>query len=185
MSLSDLLSGSLTPDNIAAIASRMGVENDQAKKALWMALPALINGLKKNSDSSDGADALNVALDEHSDDSDDIVETVINGRAKKGDKIVSHILGNSTQDIISAISEKSGLDKNKAASLLEGLGPVVMGTLGRMKKKQKLWVGDLSGLLSGESGAIKKLAGKLFDQDGDGDFDIQDGLKAAMNFLKK
>jgi hypothetical protein len=34
MSLSDLLSGSLTPDNIAAIASRMGVDNAQAKKAL-------------------------------------------------------------------------------------------------------------------------------------------------------
>jgi hypothetical protein len=34
MSLSDLLTGSLTPDNIAAIASRMGVDNAQAKKAL-------------------------------------------------------------------------------------------------------------------------------------------------------
>jgi hypothetical protein len=30
-----------------------------------------------------------------------------------------------------------------------------------------------------------KIAGKFFDQDGDGDFDLNDGLKLAMNFLKK
>jgi hypothetical protein len=35
---------------------------------------------------------LNAALEEHGDDSDDIVEVVTNGRAKKGDKIALHIL---------------------------------------------------------------------------------------------
>lgn len=185
MSLSDLLSGSLTPDNIAAIASRMGVDNAQAKKALWVALPALINGLKKNTETPEGAEALSNALDAHGNDDENIVDVVTNGRAKKGDKIANHILGNSTSEIIQAMAEKAGLDSTKANSLLEGLGPVVMGALGKTKKNQNLSAGDLSSLLSWEAGSFAKIVGKFFDQDGDGDFDLNDGLKLAMNFLKK
>ncbi len=185
MSLTDLLSGSLTPDNIAAIASRMGVDNAQAKKALWVALPALINGLKKNSETPEGAEALSNALDAHGNDDENIVDVVTNGRANKGDKIAAHILSSSTSDIISSIAEKAGLDSAKAGSLLEGLGPVVMGALGKTKKNQNLSASDLSSLLSSEAGSFAKIAGKFFDQDGDGDFDLNDGLKLAMNFLKK
>lgn len=150
MSLSDLLSGSLTPDTIAAIASRMGVKNTQAQKALAIALPALMNGLKKNSETPDGAEALDTALTEHEDDQGDIVETVVNGRAKKGDKIVGHILGGSAGDIVQVMAQKAGMDSSTAQSLLEGLGPVVMGALGKTKKTNNLSTGDLSGLLSGE-----------------------------------
>lgn len=121
MSLTDLLSGSLTSENIAAIATRMGVDNAQAQKALRVALPALMNGLKKNSETPEGAEALSNALDEHGNDSDDVVEIVTNGRAKKGDKITSHILGSSTGDVVQAMAEKAGLDTSKAESLLQGL----------------------------------------------------------------
>ena len=139
MSLTDLLSGSLAPDNISAIASRMGVDNAQAKKALWVALPALINGLKKNSETPEGAEALSNALDAHGNDDENIVDVVTNGRAKKGDKIATHILGKSTSDIIQTMAEKAGLDSAKAGSLLEGLGPVVMGALAKTKKNQNWW----------------------------------------------
>jgi hypothetical protein len=113
-----------------------------------VALPALINGLKKNSETPEGAEALSNALDAHGNDSDDIVDVVTNGRAKKGDKIAAHILGSSTTDIITSMAEKAGLDSTKAGLLLEGLGPVVMGALGKTKKNQNLSASDLSSLLS-------------------------------------
>jgi hypothetical protein len=61
----------------------------------------------------------------------------------------------------------------------------VMGALGKTKKNQNLSASDLSSLLSWEAGSFVKIAGKFFDQDGDGDFDLNDGVKLAMNFLKK
>lgn len=185
MSFVDLLSGSFTPDTIATIASRMGVDNAQAKKALWVALPALINGLKKNSETPEGADSLNAALEEHGDDSDDIVEVVTNGRAKKGDKIASHILWDSTNNLVQAMSTKAGIDSTKAQSLLEGLGPVVMEALWKAKKAEWFSANNISKILSGESWNIMKTVGGIFDQDGDGDFDISDALKIGVNFLQK
>ena len=184
MSLSDLLSDSLTPDTLAAIASRMGIDDVQTKKALRVALPALLQGLKKKSENPKEADSLHTALDEHGGDADDTVEMITHGRAKKGDKIISHILGDSTWDVVSAMIEKAWLDSTKAVALLEWLGPVVMNALGKVKQKQWLSASDLSAMLSGEIG-IMRMVGGFFDQDGDRDFDIQDGLRVAMNILRK
>ena len=66
------------------------------------------------------------------------------------------------------------------------LAPMVLGALGKKQKSEGLGVGDLMGFLGGEKQAVEQsgggsLIGRMLDQDGDGDFDMGDMAKLAMD----
>lgn len=72
------------------------------------------------------------------------------------------------------------------------LAPIVLGALGKQKREQGMSVSDLTGYLQRERKVVQEkapnemnLLGQLFDQDGDGDFDIGDVAKLGMGFLSK
>lgn len=126
--LTDLLSHALTSDNIASLAGQLGIENAQAKKALGLALPALIKGLEKNSATPEGASSLDNALakDHESSLLHNISSLLGDTSTAEGAKITGHILGDHTEAVTQMIAEKSGLDVEKVSLLIKKLSPVVM-----------------------------------------------------------
>ena len=73
--------------------------------------------------------------------------------------------------------------------LMMMVAPMLMGILGRKSKEQNLSPGGLGSLLEQERGQVEaatgstSFVGRLFDQDGDGDFDLSDAMKFGVGKL--
>ena len=157
-----------------------------------MALPALLKALSSNADTNDGAESLAGALDQHRGDQvDDIKEYLRNVDAEDGAKILNHILGNKNQSVQNKLAKQSGLEKSQVSGLLSQIAPLLLGSLGQQKEKEKLDASGIAGLLSQLTGSggqsagngIMGLVGNLLDTDNDGD--IVDNLGGIFGSLFK
>lgn len=176
MGLLDDLMGQLGGDPTDKIAGQLGVDTGTATKAISGALPMLLGGLTRNTQSG-GAGALASALDRDHDGSilDDLKGYLGSAEAPKDDGILGHVFGDSRPRVESALGGMSGIEAGSAGKLLKMLAPIVMGALGKEKRRKNLRSGGLGDLLGAESrttsgaGAMD-LLGKVLDKDGDGSF---------------
>lgn len=104
--------------------------------------------------------------------------------------IFGELLGNKQGKLGDAVSRSSGIDKEQAGSLISMLGPILSEMLGSQTKDQQMSPGDLSEMLRKDREKIQQSPGgsmfsKMFDQDGDGDFDMNDMMKLGMDMLLK
>jgi hypothetical protein len=173
------LSRQLGAGGIDQIAGQLGLGRDQTEKAVAGALPMLLGGLMRNSESPDGAAALLGALQRDHDGSvlDDIGGFLGqgSGAAAAGMGILKHVFGQREASVENALAGTSGLDSGNIRQILAMLAPLVMGMLGRNQRQSNLDVGGLSDLLGGERRVAQKkapqavdLIGSLLDSDGDG-----------------
>lgn len=118
-----------------------------------------------------------------------------NNRAANGAGILKHILGRRTQDTAEQIGRNSGIGTGNTMKMMAMLAPIVMGMLGKTKKKGNLNADGLGGLLDGflrsnvspskpASQTNIGLAGRLLDRDGDGSA-IDDIAGMLGSFLSK
>jgi len=84
MDLPQILTGELKKQALSQIAKQMGGDNKMAQAVIEKALPSILSGLEKNTQTQDGKKALDIALDKHTG------ETKIN--LEDGAKILGHIL---------------------------------------------------------------------------------------------
>lgn len=195
----DLLANNLSGPQIEQISKRIGADPQQTQTAIGAALPALLTGLNRNTNSTTGAQNLASVLDKDHDGSllDNLggfLSGQMSGRQVDGGGILGHVLGGQQQQVEQGVAKASGLDMSQIARLLPILAPIVMAALGRQKRQSGLDGGGLSGMLGQEatrarqaapSGVLGALAGFL-DKDGDGS--IQDDIagqvgKAALGKL--
>ena len=195
----DLLASNIGGPQIDQIAQRIGADRQQTQTAISAALPALLTGLNRNTNSTGGAQNLAHALEKDHDGSllDNLggfLSGQMSGRQTDGGGILGHVLGGQTRQVEQGVAQASGLDMGQIARLLPILAPIVMAALGRQKRQSGLDGGALSGMLGQEatrarraapSGVLGALSGFL-DQDGDGS--IQDDIagqvgKAALGKL--
>jgi hypothetical protein len=73
-----------------------------------------------------------------------------NTRATNSDAILRHVLGNKRGAVESGVSRASGLDAQKVSTLLALLAPIVMSSLGRVKRQQNLGPDQVTALLNRE-----------------------------------
>ena len=178
MNLSGLLNEALSGNTINQISQTIGADESTTSNAIQAALPMLIGGLARNSQSEDGASSLLNALNKDHDGSilDDIGGFLSGGAGGGiGSAILGHVLGGQQGRVEQGISAASGLDMGKVGPLLAILAPVVMGALGRGNQQAGGFdIGSLAGLLGGtqqqmSSGSpIMDMLGGLLDQDKDG-----------------
>ena len=152
----------------------MGGDNKIAQAVLEKALPSILSGLEKNTQTQDGKKALDIALDKHTG------ETKIN--LEDGAKILGHILWNDKESEIENIAKATGVSKEQSSDVMSMLSSLVMEKLGD-QKKAGLWVDDITKMLSGASKSGGFLKG--FDQDGDGDVDKNDAIKFGLGYVMK
>ncbi len=127
---------------------------DKVKSALGMALPMIMGALKKNADSPDGAEKLNQELGKDKHDGsvlDKIGVGDLSGLMGEGSGILGHVLGGSQSKIASAVGSAIGMDASKVNKLLQMAAPVVMGILGKQKRKDNV---DSGGGISDLVGSV-------------------------------
>jgi hypothetical protein len=169
---------------IDAIARQVGIGKEQTAQVVSAAMPALLEGLTRNSKSADGAVSLAGALDRDHDGSvlDDVMGFLgQSSSAGLGAGILGHVFGGKQSSVESALGKMSGVDASSVSRILATLAPLVMGVLGRTKRDQGLDPSGLAGWLGGEREAVQQRApgamdmlGGLLDSDGDGD--VKDDL---------
>ncbi len=130
---------------IGEIAARLGVSEDDARRATEAALPALLGGLHANAADPDGAASLHSALSQHRGE----VATLADVDEDDGRKIVGNIFGGQTDQVVNQLGGVGGGSLGPLVQkLLPILAPIVLSWLaGRMGSG-----GGLGGLLGGVLG---------------------------------
>jgi hypothetical protein len=131
---------------------------ENVKSALGMALPMLMGAIKKNTDSPEGAEKLNSELEKEKHNGsvlDNIGMDSLSGLMGEGSGILSHVLGGSQSKVASAVGLAIGMDASKVEKLLQMAAPVIMGILGKQKRKDNVnsggGISDLVGSVLGSN----------------------------------
>lgn len=198
-SLLAMLSQQIDDQTVRQIGGQLGVDKKTAGNAIGAALPVIMGALARNSQSG-GAGALAGALDRDHDGSilDNLGSFLGQGGQAMGmgQAILGHVLGGGQQrSAQQAIGKSTGLDAGQVGQLLALLAPIVMGFLGRQKRRQGLDEGGLSSMLGTERQRIEDahpksgdLVSQILDADGDGEVGddlINLGSKLLGGFLNR
>ncbi|MCI5724256.1 DUF937 domain-containing protein, partial [Fusobacterium sp.] len=150
------LLGLLGGADLGKIASQLNVNDTEAKKGLTEALPTILEALGKNTSTTEGAEALDRALEKHDGSVlSNMTGYLSNPDLKDGMGILGHLFGGSTQNVASAVSKASGINLDGSTKLLQMLAPLVMGTLGQVKKETNLSASGLNGIITMATAALK------------------------------
>lgn len=189
------LLGLLGGADLGKIASQLNVNDTEAKKGLIEALPTILEALGKNTSTAEGAEALDRALEKH----DGAILSNMPGYLnnpdlKDGMGILGHLFGGNTQNVASAVSKASGINLDGSTKLLQILAPLVMGTLGQVKKETNLSASGLNGIITmataalkaqnGDTNGLMSALGGILDSNKDGNV-ADDLLNLAGSFFGK
>ena len=191
MNLEGIL-GLLNDKDLGKLSSQLGVNENDVKLGLVSALPAILQALNKNTQTAEGAESLNKALEKH----DGSVLNNLSGYLNNPDLndgagILNHLFGNQTENVAKAVSKSSGLDSNGSIKMLQILAPLVLGALGKKKKDNNLDASGLDALTSmlalnlgsnEQTSGIMGLVTNLLDSNKDGAI-VDDLLGLASKFL--
>lgn len=183
--MSDLLSGlasAIGGPAIGQLAGALGADDDTVGKAVAVALPALLGGLARNSQSQQGAASLFGALNNDHDGSilDNLGSLFGGGGSSDGEKILGHVLGGGRPRVEAQVQQSSGLPAGLVQKLLPILAPMVLGYLGKRLRGNQMSQNDLAAELQYERANVKQndnvLGGLLDMLDGPDDDDTNGGL---------
>ena len=176
----DLLNSDLGKTIISGVAGQTGQDENKTGSVLTMALPVLMQAMKRNTATPQGAEGLLSALNGKHDGSIlDNLSGLFGGGVDSnvlddGGKILGHVLGGKQQHVENALSQKSGMDAGSVAQILKIAAPILMGVLGKQSKQQNVSnssgiEGLLGGLLGGNSPQQEQsFLESILDADGDG-----------------
>lgn len=176
----DLLDSDLGKTIIRGVSGQTGQSESKTSSVLTMALPVLMQAMKRNATTPQGAEGLLGALGTKHDGSilDDLGGLFSGGIDSNviddGGKILGHVLGNKQQNVTNALSMKSGVDASTVADTLKVAAPILMGFLGKQQRQKQVsnqsgLEGLLGGLLSENSPHQEQsFLESMLDADGDG-----------------
>lgn len=179
--LVDLLNSEMGRQIISGVSNETNQPADKTSQVVSMALPLLMGAMKRNASTPQGAQGLMGALNSKHDGA--ILDNLggffgggVDESAKiDGLGILGHVLGGSQDNVVGALSQRSGMDSNSVMKILQVIAPIVLGYLGQQKKQQNVTseagIGDLLGGLMGGGRKQKKqqsLIESLLDGDNDG-----------------
>tara|TARA_R100000935_G_scaffold42923_1_gene65302 strand:- start:123574 stop:124203 length:630 start_codon:yes stop_codon:yes gene_type:complete len=177
----DLLNSDLGKQIIGGVSQETNQPADKTASVVSMAMPLLMGAMKRNANSQEGAQGLMNALNNKHDGS--LLDNLggffgggVNEDAKQdGLGILGHVLGGSQNNVVGALSNKSGMDTDSVMKVLTVVAPIVLGYLGKQKKQQNVssesGIGSLLGGLMGggnEEPKQQSLIESILDGDNDG-----------------
>lgn len=114
------------------IAQSIGEDPAATRQAVEATLPALLGGLTANAESRDGAQSLLQALGRHDDGLADGGATLDQIDVQDGEKIVGHVFGGNTDDVVNRLGGMSGSQTSSIVrKLLPILAPIVLSWLAK------------------------------------------------------
>lgn len=190
--LLDLLNSDMGRQIIQGVSGEAKQPTDKTAAVLQMGLPLLMGAMKRNASSQEGAAGLMGALSGKHDGSIlDNLGGLFGGGVSEETKqdglgILGHVLGGSQNNVVHALSNKSGIDTNGVMQILQVAAPILLGYLGKQQRQQQVTsqngIGDLLGGLMG-GGATQPKQQSLIESilDGDNDGSVIDDI-AGMVF---
>lgn len=190
--LFDAITQELTDDRVAMMSRSINADPDQTRQAISAVMPVLVGALSRNTTTAEGTQSLHQALAKDHDGSFlDQFSTILGGsnpsevpgvsrKTLSGSAILDHILGAQKGRVETGVSRATGLSTAQSMKLMLMLAPFLMGVLGRLRKTRELSPDELGGMVRENDRAdvvTSSVLGRLFDQDGDGDFDLMDVIK--------
>ncbi len=194
--LLDLVGQHLDRNWVVAISRSLGTDPKLTEQAIGAAMPTLLGAVTQNAADPSGQRSLHRALISDHDGSifDNLgvllgeqpaaAETSgISARTLAGGAILDHILGARRQRVEDAVSRASGLTPAQTMKLMSILAPLLMGALGKRRQEGNLSTEGVGEMLRRERADVDSgtfsggVISRLFDQDGDGDFDFMDIMK--------
>ncbi|MDD4755448.1 MAG: DUF937 domain-containing protein [Prolixibacteraceae bacterium] len=177
----------LDDNSIETISRQVNAPPDQTKTVLASAIPILMNALAKNSNSREGAAALQNAVARDHDGSlfDNLGDFLNNPAAANGEGILKHVLGNKRQNVEQYISNDSGLNSSSVGKILEMAAPIVMGYLGKNSGGGSAIGNLLNSYLKTEKKQApqsQSVINQILDRDNDGNV-MDDIAEMGMSFL--
>jgi hypothetical protein len=151
-----ILNRTLQGEPTRQIGERLGVDEAQASSAVNAALPALLSALANNTRKRGGLDALAGAIDRDHDGSvlDDLDGLAHGKYDEDGAGILGHVLGGNRAAVEQQVGRFAGLDAGSMGKLLVMLAPLILGMIGKLKKKGDVSGGDLGKVLRREQGRV-------------------------------
>ncbi len=188
----DLLNSDLGKQIIGGVSQETNQPADKTASVVSMAMPLLMGAMKRNANSQEGAAGLMGALDNKHDGS--ILDNLggffgggVNEDVKQdGLGILGHVLGGSQNNVVGALSKKSGVDTDGVMKILTVVAPLVLGYLGKQKKQQNVsdqnGIGGLLGGLLGGGGTEAPKQQSLIESilDGDNDGSVIDDIAGMV-----
>ena len=183
MDITELLNSSIGQSIVQNVAGKLGMSPNEASSAVKTAIPTILAGMSRNSQSKEGAESLNRAIESKHDGSlldnlSDMLQGHSQDLQKDGDGILGHIFGDKRSVIEQTISTKTGVSNDKMGPLLSTLAPIVMAYIGKEKKQSNANAVDLNSMLGGliggaqkskKGGGILNMISSVLDKDRDGD----------------
>ncbi len=189
-SLMETIAESISHQHVETMSSQLDANTDQIKTAIGAALPLLVGALaRKGAEQQQSASVWDL-LDQNSDGSvlDDI-GGFLSGKKyeqhQQGASLLKSVLGDKTSRVEQGVSKTSGLSQDTVVKLLKMLAPLVLAALVKQKASGAVNRETLPDVLRREQSQMQQhhpgLLDKVLDQDNDGDFDLSDMAKVAMN----
>ena len=177
----ELLNSDLGKQIIGGVSQETKQPANKTADVVSLALPLLMGAMKRNTNSPEGAAGLMGALNsKHNGGILDNLDGFFGGGVDEDQKIdglgiLGHVLGGSQDNVVGALSKRSGVDSNSVMKILQVIAPLVLGYLGKQKQQRNVQTdSDLGDLLGGLLGGGKKqqkqqgLIESLLDGDNDG-----------------
>ena len=175
----DLLNSDIGKSLINGMSGHTGQSKSKTSNLLTMALPVLMQAMKRNASSSEGASGIMGALQKHDGSILDNLGGLfsggnINAVSKDGGKILGHLLGNKQENVQNALSQTSGIDASSVGETLKVAAPILMGLLGKQQRQSNVisssGLQDLLGGMIGNNAADQNQSflESILDADGDG-----------------
>jgi len=175
----DLLNSDIGKSLINGVSGHTGQSKSKTSNSLTMAMPVLMQAMKRNANSSEGASGIMSALQKHDGSILDNLGSLfsggnINSVSDDGGKILGHVLGNRQGNIQNALSQKSGIDPGSVGQILKVAAPILMGVLGKQQRQNNVNSSSgIQGLLGGLIGnnapdQNQSFLESILDADGDG-----------------
>ena len=172
MDLSNILGALTGNDATSAIAKNLNLETNQVSSVITNALPSLLGAMQKNASTDAGAASLAQALGQHAGNAGNILNNLKTADLTDGSKILGHLFGGNLSNVLSGISQKTGVASNAVSNILSSIAPSLLAILGKQNGNSgAAGLGSLLGGLlgggqqsqsSGDLGSILGGLGSIF-----------------------
>ena len=168
MDISSLLGTVMSANSTGGISDATGVSNDQTRSVLTAALPLLLSGALNQSNNSATASGFASALTQHAaSNTSNLSSFLSNVDQDDGEKIVNHLLGANSKDIINQIAKESGVKAKDVKKVLSAAAPLLMSLLGKEVNSQQQ---------SNSSAGVANILGSLLGGGGSSTASLLTGL---------
>jgi hypothetical protein len=147
MDLTNILGALTGNDAVGAIADNLKIDSKQVSSVISNALPTLLGALQKNASTPGGAEALAKALGDHASNAGNIISNLKAADLVDGSKILSHIFGGNLGNVLSGISNQTGVASNAVSNILASIAPSLLAILGSGQQGNGINAGGLAGML--------------------------------------